>query len=157
MPKLRKNKDCFLNDKDTTLDPSRNGGCSPETKLRIGKVAEKIAKGWTRFETTKWMEKEWEISNASMTKYWNAALTLLAKNATDSEYVEEMRKKAIATLDRAIQEEISQGKYKELNGSLDLMSRLMGYNQPQKYEVKADTNIKFTFGDIPQEPEEEAK
>ena len=154
MPKRRKNPDSLFNDADTTLDPRRNGGVTPETKLRITKVAEKISKGWTKFETVKWMEKEWGLGNDSMNKYWNAALALLAKKATDSEYVEEMRQKAIATLDRAIQEEINLNKHRELNQSLELMAKLMGYSQPQKVEVKADANIKFSFGSIPQDEED---
>lgn len=154
MSKRRKNPDSLFNDPDATLDPRRNGGVTPETKVRLTQVAEKIAKGWTKFETRKWIEEKWKIGEESSNKYWNAALSLLAKEATDSKYVEEMRQKAIATLDRAIQEEISERKYRELNGSLELMSRLMGYNQPQKFEVKADANIKFSFGEIPQEEEE---
>lgn len=153
MANRRKNLKSFLNDKETVLDPRRNSAGSPETKLRIAKVAEKISKGWTKFETKKWIENEWEVGNDSSNKYWNAAMTLLAKDAYTSEHVEEMRQKALATLDRAIQEEIKNGKYKELNGSLELMSRLMGYSQPQKLEVKADTSIKFSFGEIPTQEE----
>lgn len=155
MPKLRKNKDSFLNDPETVLDPRRNGGATPETKLRISQVAQKISKGWTKFETIKWMEEEWNIGDNSANKYWNAALAMLAKAANDSEYVEEMRKKAIATLDRAIQEEIAQNKHRELNTSLELMAKLMGYSQPTKMEIKADSTVKFSFGEIPQDEEEE--
>lgn len=154
MANVRKDKDSMFNDRETALDPGRNGASSPETKLKIAQVAEKISKGWTKFETTRWMEAEWGIKETSQNKYWNAALATLAKNATDSAYVEEMRQKAIATLDRAIQEEIALNKHKELNQSIELMSKLMGYSQPQKFEVKADTNIKFTFGEIPQDEEE---
>ena len=155
MPNVRKNKNSFFNDKETVLDPRRNGGATPETKLRIAQVAEKISKGWTKFETIMWIEKEWGIGDNSANKYWNAALATLAKNASDSEYVEEMRQKAIATLDRAIQEEIAQNKHRELNTSIELMAKLMGYSQPTKMEIKADTNIKFTFGEIPQEEGDE--
>lgn len=155
MPNVRKNKESFFNDPETVLDPHRNGAATPETKLRIAQVAEKISKGWTKFETVRWMESEWGIKETSQNKYWNAALATLAKSASDSEYVEEMRQKAIATLDRAIQEEIAQNKHRELNTSIELMSRLMGYSQPTKMEIKADTNIKFSFGEIPQDEEEE--
>ena len=154
MSRRRKNPESMFNDAEATLDPSRNGGVTPESRIRISKVAEKISKGWTKFETVRWIEKEWDLSDVSANKYWNAALRLLAKDANDSEYVQEMRKKAIATLDRAIQEEYDRGKFKEMNGSLELMSRLMGYSQPQKLEVKADTNIKFSFGEIPVQEEE---
>ena len=154
MPNVRKNKGSIFNDRETALDPGRNGAMTPETKLRIAQVAEKISKGWTKFETIRWMESEWGIKETSQNKYWNAALATLAKSASDSEYVEEMRQKAIATLDRAIQEEIAQNKHRELNTSIELMSRLMGYSQPTKMEIKADTNIKFSFGDIPEEEED---
>jgi len=157
MPNVRKNKESIFNDRETALDPGRNGAMTPETKLRIAQVAEKISKGWTKFETIRWMESEWGIKETSQNKYWNAALATLAKSASDSEYVEEMRQKAIATLDRAIQEEIAQNKHRELNTSIELMSRLMGYSQPTKMEIKADTNIKFSFGDIPEEEEDEDK
>lgn len=154
MANVRKNKDSIFNDRETALDPGRNGAMTPETKLRIAQAAEKISKGWTKFETVRWMESEWGIKETSQNKYWNAALATLAKSASDSEYVEEMRQKAIATLDRAIQEEIAQNKHRELNTSIELMSRLMGYSQPTKMEIKADTNIKFSFGDIPEEEED---
>lgn len=157
MPNVRKNKDSIFNDRETALDPGRNGAMTPETKLRISQVAERISKGWTKFETVRWMESEWGIKETSQNKYWNAALATLAKSASDSEYVEEMRQKAIATLDRAIQEEIAQNKHRELNTSIELMSRLMGYSQPTKMEIKADTNIKFSFGDIPAEEGDEDK
>lgn len=151
MPNVRKNKDSIFNDRETALDPGRNGAMTPETKLRISQVAERISKGWTKFETVRWMESEWGIKETSQNKYWNAALATLAKSASDSEYVEEMRQKAIATLDRAIQEEIAQNKHRELNTSIELMSRLMGYSQPTKMEIKADSTIRFSFGDIPEE------
>ena len=155
MPNVRKNKDSIFNDRETALDPGRNGAMTPETKIRISQVAEKISKGWTKFETVRWMEKEWGIKETSQNKYWNAALATLAKSASDSEYVEEMRQKAIATLDRAIQEEIAQNKHRELNTSLELMAKLMGYSQPTKMEIKADSTVKFSFGEIPQDEEEE--
>lgn len=155
MPNVRKNKESIFNDRETALDPARNGAMTPETKLRISQVAEKISKGWTKFETVRWMESEWGIKETSQNKYWNAALATLAKSASDSEYVEEMRQKAIATLDRAIQEEIAQNKHRELNTSIELMSRLMGYSQPTKMEIKSDSTIRFSFGEIPQEGEEE--
>lgn len=151
MPNVRKDKKSMFNDRETALDPGRNGASSPETKLRIAQVAEKISKGWTKFETCRWMEAEWGIKETSRNKYWNAALATLAKDANDDKYVKEMRQKAIATLDRAIQEEINTGRYKELNGSLELMSRLLGYSQPQKLELKADADIRFTFGEMPDE------
>lgn len=153
MPR-RRDPNSFINDNDTALQPGSHTAI-PETKLRVAQVAELISKGWTKFEVYRWMEKEWGIKEQSQSRYWNAALATLAKNANDSEYVEEMRKKAIATLDRAIQEEIAQNKHRELNTSIELMSRLMGYSQPQKYEVKTDSTIKFTFGDIPQEEGDE--
>lgn len=155
MPNVRKDKDSIFNDRETALDPGRNGAMTPETKLRISQVAEKISKGWTKFETKRWMESEWGIKETSQNKYWNAALATLAKSGNDSEYVEEMRQKAIATLDRAIQEEITLNKHRELNQSIELLSKLMGYSQPQKYEVKTDSTIKFSFGDIPQEGDED--
>ena len=157
MPNVRKDKESIFNDRETALDPGRNGAMTPETKLRIAQVAEKISKGWTKFETVRWMENEWGIKETSQNKYWNAALATLAKSASDSEYVEEMRQKAIATLDRAIQEEIALNKHKELNTSIELMAKLMGYSQPTKMEIKADTNIKFSFGDIPAEEGDEDK
>ena len=155
MPR-RRDPNSIINDNDTALQPGSHTA-TPETKLRVAQVAEKISKGWTKFEVYRWMENEWEIKEQSQSRYWNAALATLAKNANDSEYVEEMRKKAIATLDRAIQEEIAQNKHRELNTSIELMAKLMGYSQPTKMEIKADTNIKFSFGDIPQEEGDEDK
>lgn len=153
MPR-RKDPNSLMNDNDTALQPGSHKS-TPESKYRTAQVAEKISKGWTKFEIYRWMESEWSIKEQSKSRYWNAALATLAKNANDSEYVEEMRKKAIATLDRAIQEEIAMNKHKELNTSIELMAKLMGYAQPTKMEIKADTNIKFSFGDIPQDEEEE--
>lgn len=157
MPNVRKNKDSIFNDRETALDPGRNGAMTPETKLRVAQVAEKISKGWTKFETVRWMENEWGIKETSQNRYWNAALATLAKSASDSEYVEEMRQKAIATLDRAIQEEIAQNKHRELNTSIELMAKLMGYSQPTKMEIKSDSTIRFSFGDIPAEEGDEDK
>ena len=155
MPR-RRDPNSIMNDNDTALQPGSHTA-TPETKLRVAQVAEKISKGWTKFNIYSWMESEWGIKEQSKSRYWNAALSTLAKNANDSEYVEEMRQKAIATLDRAIQEEIALNKHKELNASIELMAKLMGYSQPTKMEIKADTNIKFSFGDIPQEEGDEDK
>ena len=155
MPR-RRDPNSIMNDNDTALQPGSHTA-TPETKLRVAQVAEKISKGWTKFNIYSWMESEWGIKEQSQSRYWNAALSTLAKNANDSEYVEEMRQKAIATLDRAIQEEIALNKHKELNASIELMAKLMGYSQPTKMEIKADTNIKFSFGDIPQEEGDENK
>lgn len=155
MPR-RRDPNSIMNDNDTALQPGSHTA-TPETKLRVAQVAEKISKGWTKFNIYSWMESEWGIKEQSKSRYWNAALSTLAKGANDSEYVEEMRQKAIATLDRAIQEEIALNKHKELNTSIELMAKLMGYSQPTKMEIKADTNIKFSFGDIPQEEGDEDK
>ena len=155
MPR-RRDPNSIMNDNDTALQPGSHTA-TPETKLRVAQVAEKISKGWTKFNIYSWMESEWGIKEQSQSRYWNAALSTLAKNANDGEYVEEMRQKAIATLDRAIQEEIALNKHKELNASIELMAKLMGYSQPTKMEIKADTNIKFSFGDIPQEEGDENK
>ena len=155
MPR-RRDPNSIMNDNDTALQPGSHTA-TPETKLRVAQVAEKISKGWTKFNIYSWMESEWGIKEQSQSRYWNAALSTLAKNANDSEYVEEMRQKAIATLDRAIQEEIALNKHKELNASIELMAKLMGYSQPTKMEIKADTNIKFSFGDIPLEEGDEDK
>ena len=118
---------------------------TPETKVRINEVAKKISKGWTRFETQTWIMETWGLNEDSAQKYWNAALNKLAQGAADSKYVEEMRKKTIATLDRLVQTEISERKYKEANASMELMSKLMGYNV-NKVEAKVDGEIKFSFG-----------
>ena len=88
----------------------------------------------------------WGLNEDSAQKYWNAALNKLAQDASDSAYVEEMRKKTISTLDRLIQTEIEQGRFKEANTSMELMSKLMGYNV-NKIEAKVDTEITFNFGE----------
>lgn len=146
MPRKRKLENSIMNNPDVALDPSAHQTSSPETKVRIIETAKKISKGWTRLETVLWVEKTYELSEQSAEKYWNAALSYLAIKATDSEYVEEMRKKTIATLDRLVQTEIEERRYKEANTSMELMSRLMGYNV-QKVEAKVDGEIKFDFGE----------
>lgn len=153
MANVRKNKNSIFNDPDTVLDPARNNGVTPETKLRISQVAEKISKGWTKFETVRWMEQEWGIKETSQNKYWNAALSTLAKSANDSEYVEEMRNKVLAMLERALQSEVAGGRYKEMNQTADLISRLMGFQAPRKIEAKIDTDIHFNFGSMPDNEE----
>lgn len=144
MSRRRTNPDSLMNN-DAALEPGKHTAL-PETKYRIAQVAEKIAQGWTKYEVRKWVEETWELNDTSSNRYWNAALAMLAQNANDSEYVEEMRKKAIATLDRAIQTEIEDRRFKEMNGSIELLSKLLGYNVA-KSEVKLDAEVKFDFGE----------
>ena len=118
---------------------------TPETKVKIEQVVKKLAAGWTKFETTEWIKENFNVNDDSANRYWNAALNKLAVDAQDSKYVEEMRKKTIATLDRLVQTEISERKYKEANASMELLSKLMGYNV-NKVEAKVDGEIKFSFG-----------
>ena len=134
MPR-RRDPNSIMNDNDTALQPGSHTA-TPETKLRVAQVAEKISKGWTKFNIYSWMESDWGIKEQSQSRYWNAALSTLAKNANDSEYVEEMRQKAIATLDRAIQEEIALSKHKELNTSRELM-----VISPRKKETKTRNEL----------------
>lgn len=128
-----------------SLQPDTEHKACLQTKLRINEVAKKISKGWTKFETIEWIKTEFEIGDASAKRYWEAAMAKLAVKAQDSEYVEEMRKKTIATLDRMIQSELQEGKYKEANQTSDLLSRLLGYNV-SKSEVKVQGDISFRFG-----------
>ena len=139
----RQNPNSLINN-DVALQPGEHTS-TPETKLRITEVAKKISKGWTKLETQEWIKETWGLNDTSANRYWNAALTQLAVNASDSAYVEEMRKKTIATLDRLVQTEIQEGRYKEANTSMELMSKLMGYNI-QKVEAKVEGDIKFDFG-----------
>lgn len=134
-------------DPDIALQPGKHS-TNPETKVRIIEVAKKISKGWTKLETEEWIKETWGLNDQSASRYWNAALSHLAVNASDSAYVEEMRKKTIATLDRLIQTEIDEGRLKEANQSIELMSKLMGYNT-SKAEVKVDGDIHFRFGELP--------
>ena len=130
--------------KGTPIEPGRHKA-TPETNKRVNEVAKKISKGWTKFETQEWIKETWNLNDTSASRYWNAALNKLAQDASDDAYVQEMRKKTISTLDRLIQTEIEEHRYKEANTSMELMSKLMGYNV-QKVEAKVDGEIKFNFG-----------
>ena len=130
---------------DVALQPGVHSS-NPETKVRIIEVAKKISKGWTKLETVEWVKETYGLNDQSANRYWNAALAHLSVKASDSEYVEEMRQKTIATLDRLIQKEIEERRCKEANTSLELMSKLMGYNT-QKIEAKIEGDIKFEFGE----------
>lgn len=144
MPK-RKNPASLLNNPDIGLQPGKHTP-TMETMERTIAVAKKISQGWSRFETKEWIKKEWGLEDQSATRYWNAALSYLAVKASDSEYVEEMRQKTIATLDSLVQKEIKEGRYKEANSSIELLSKLMGYNIA-KVEAKIEGDIKFNFGE----------
>lgn len=126
---------------------------TPETTRRVNEVAKKISKGWTRFETIQWIVENFGINEDNAQKYWNAALNKLAQDASDDAYVQEMRKKTISTLDRLIQTEIEQGRFKEANTSMDLLSKLMGYNV-NKVEAKVDGEFHFNFGKLPEDAED---
>lgn len=152
MPR-RKDPNSIINDNDTALQPGSHTA-TPETKLRVAQVAEKISKGWTKFEVEKWVKEQFNVKDSSANRYWNAALATLALDAHNSEHVEEMRKKILITLDRALQSEVEQGRYKEMNQTADLISRLMGFQAPQKIEAKVDTEIHFNFGGVPNEENE---
>jgi hypothetical protein len=134
-----------MNNPDVALDPGAHQTSSPETKVRIIETARKISKGWTRLETIEWIKQTYELSEQSAEKYWNAALSYLAVKATDAEYIAKMRERTVATLERLIQTEIEEGRYKEANTSMELMSKLLGYNI-QKVEAKVDGDIRFDFG-----------
>lgn len=129
---------------EIALQPGKHRA-TPETKNRVDEVAKKIAGGWTKFETTRWIMDTWGLNDSSANRYWNAALNQLAVNAEDDEYIKEMRKKTVATLDRLVQSEINEKRYKEANTSMELLSKLLGYNV-NKIEAKVDTEIKFDFG-----------
>ena len=57
-----------------------------------------------------------------------------------------MRRKTVSTLERLIQSEVDEGRYKEANASMELLSKLLGYNV-SKVEAKVDGDIKFSFGE----------
>lgn len=137
---------------DASLQPGQHH-TTPETKLRIIEVAKLIAQGWTKFEVTEWVKEHYGVKNQSATRYWNAGLAHLCIDPDNAEYIEEMRKKTIGTLDRLIQREIEEGRYKEANTSMDLLSRLMGYNVA-KTETKVTGDIKFDFGGVPSEDDD---
>lgn len=134
-----------MNNPDVSLDPATHPSATPETRVRIIETAKKISKGWTRLEIIEWVKETYKLSQQSAEKYWNSALSYLAIKATDSEYIEQMRQKTVATLDRLVQTEIAEGRYKEANTSMELLSKLLGYNV-QKVEAKVEGDIKFDFG-----------
>ena len=135
-----------MNHPDVALDPAAHQTSSPETKVRIIETARKISKGWTRLETIQWVMSTYELSEQSAERYWNAALSYLAVKATDAEYIAKMRERTVATLERLIQTEIDERRYKEANTSMELMSKLLGYNI-QKVEAKVEGDIKFEFNE----------
>lgn len=137
---------------DITLKPGESTP-TPETLKRISEVAKHISSGWTKTETQEWIMKTYKVNDTSANRYWNAALRYLAYDSQDSDFVEEMRQKTLATLDKLIQKEISEGRYKEANTSMDLLAKLMGYNVA-KTETKITGDIKFNFGTIPGEENE---
>lgn len=141
----RKNQNSLMNNPDVSLDPATHPSATPETRVRIIETARKISKGWTRLETIQWVMETYELSEQSAEKYWNAALSYLAVKVTDAEYIAKMRERTVATLERLIQSEIEEGRYKEANTSMELMSKLLGYNV-QKVEAKLEGEIKFDFG-----------
>ena len=134
-----------MNNPDVSLDPATHPSATPETRVRIIETARKISKGWTRLETVQWVMETYQLSEQSAEKYWNAALSYLAVKATDAEYIAKMRERTVATLERLIQTEIDEHRYKEANTSMELMSKLLGYNTT-KAEVKVEGDTHFDFG-----------
>ena len=145
MPRKRKNPNSIMNNPDIALEPTKHQTSSPSTKVKIVEMAKKISKGWTRLEAIQWFMESYQLSEQSASNYWNAALSYLSIKASDSEYIEEMRQKTVATLDRLVQTEIAEGRYKEANTSMELLSKLLGYNV-QKVEAKVDADVHFDFG-----------
>lgn len=133
-----------MNNPDVSLDPATHPSATPETRVRIIETARKISKGWTRLETIEWVKETYQLSEQSAEKYWNAALSYLAVKATDAEYIAKMRERTVSVVERLIQTEIEEHRYKEANSSLELLSKLLGYNT-SKAEVKVETDIKFEF------------
>lgn len=144
----RKNQNSLMNNPDVSLDPATHPSATPETRVRIIETARKISKGWTRLETIEWVKETYELSEQSAEKYWNAALSYLAVKATDAEYIAKMRERTVSVVERLIQTEIEEHRYKEANSSLELLSKLLGYNTT-KAEVKVDGDIHFRFGELP--------
>lgn len=131
--------------KGTPLQPGSHKA-TPETNVRVNEVAKKIAKGWTKFETQEWIKETYDLNDTSANRYWNAALNKLTQDANDQDYIAEMRRKTVSTLERLIQSEVDEGRYKEANASMELLSKLLGYNV-SKVEAKVDGDIKFSFGE----------
>lgn len=144
----RKNQNSLMNNPDVSLDPATHPSATPETRVRIIETARKISKGWTRLETIEWVKETYELSEQSAEKYWNAALSYLAVKATDAEYIAKMRERTVSVVERLIQTEIEEHRYKEANSSLELLSKLLGYNTT-KAEVKVEGDIHFRFGELP--------
>ena len=88
----------------------------------------------------------YNVNDTSANRYWNAALNKLTQDANDQDYIAEMRRKTVSTLERLIQSEVDEGRYKEANASMELLSKLLGYNV-SKVEAKVDGDIKFSFGE----------
>lgn len=129
--------------KGTPLEPGLHNP-TPETNTRVNEVAKKISSGWTKFEVTEWVKEEYGVKETSANRYWNAALNKLTQDCNDTEYIQEMKRKTIGILDKLIHKEIDEGRYKEANTSMELMSKLLGYNV-QKLEAKVEGDIKFEF------------
>ena len=137
-----------MNNPDVSLDPATHPSATPETRVRIIETARKISKGWTRLETIEWVKETYQLSEQSAEKYWNAALSYLAVKATDAEYIAKMRERTVSVVERLIQTEIEEHRYKEANSSLELLSKLLGYNTT-KAEVKVEGDVHFRFGELP--------
>lgn len=148
MPRKRKNPNSIMNNPDIALEPTKHQTSSPSTKVKIVEMAKKISKGWTRLEAIQWFMENYQLSEQSASNYWNAALSYLSIKASDSEYIEEMRQRTISVLDRLVQTEIEEHRYKEANSSLELLSKLLGYNVA-KTETKVTGDIHFRFGELP--------
>ena len=133
--------------KGAPLEPSLHNP-TPETNVRVNEVAKKISLGWTKFEVTEWVKEEYDVKDSSANRYWNAALNKLTEDCNDTKYIQEMKKKTISILDKLVHKEIEEGRYKEANQSIDLLSKFLGYNIA-KTETKLSGELHFNFGKLP--------
>lgn len=116
-----------------------------QRKFRLAEIIKRIRKGWSRAKLIDWIKEQWDVQDATASKYVKDAYEILAENA--DEVIEKSRAIQIERLEDLLVDAI---KDKDRNNSLkalDMLNKIYSL-YVEKKEVKLDNStLKFSFGD----------
>lgn len=127
------------------MSNTHQGKCNKRTRAIY--AAECYRRGMANTAIVEHLKEHYGISDSTARRAMKDAIEWLC-DYDDCEFIKEVRAKQIARSEMILENAIAERKWKDANGIIDTLNKLLGlYEQKQKIEVTTN-EIQFKFGGI---------
>lgn len=117
-------------------------------------ICERLRTGWSDRKILDWLQDDFKVTEQTARNWLKKAYNFLSEGT--SVFKEDLRSKQQERFEFILSEAIKAGKWDVANRILDNMNKMLNlYDTSQKIEISGDV-IKFRFGDVQQNNEDES-